>query len=103
MKGFQENASITKEEALLLVNQNPFHVKIIDVRSKDEYEEKHIDGAINMLLDELTNKGNIFDSNDYLITVCGKGGGRSMKGAENLRAMGYKNVFWLEGGTFGWL
>lgn len=103
MTSSPENASITQQQALNLLKLNPLHVKIIDVRSRDEYQEKHIEGALHIPLDELANKGNIFDQNDQLITVCGKGGGRSMQGAENLRAIGYKNVYWLEGGTFGWI
>lgn len=102
MTSSPKNASITQEQVLNLFKLNPLHVKIIDVRSRDEYQEKHIEGALHISLDELANKGNIFDQNDHLITVCGKGGGRSMQGAETLSSLSYKNVFWLEGGTFGW-
>lgn len=102
MTSSRENLSITKEQVLNLLKQHSFQVKIIDVRDKEEYLEKHIGGAIYLPLDTLTNTGNIFDLNDHLIIACGKGGGRSMQGAENLRAIGYKNVYWLEGGTFGW-
>jgi len=102
MKASTDQTSISKEEVANLIKQNPFQVKLIDVRTREEYLEKHIDGAIHVPLDTLTNTGNIFDLNDHLITACGKGGGRSIQGAENLRAIGYKNVYWLEGGTFGW-
>lgn len=98
-----DKSSITKEEVMLLIKQLPLQLKIIDVRSKDEYLEKHIEGAIHIPLDDLVKQDDFFDRNDYLITACSKGGGRSIQGAEILRAMGYKNVHWLEGGTFGWL
>lgn len=103
MTSFNEKTSITKEEVLNVLKQNSLTTKIIDVRSMEEYLKNHIDEALHIPLDDLEKKGNIFDKNDYLIITCGKGGGRSMLGADILRSKGHKNVYWLEGGTFGWL
>ena len=98
-----ENLSITKQQILEILKLNPFQIKFIDVRNDEEYKANHIQGALHISLNELSTIGKIFDPQDHLITVCGKGGGRSMQGAEILRSLSYKNVFWLEGGTFGWL
>ncbi|PKP12885.1 MAG: hypothetical protein CVU08_08165 [Bacteroidetes bacterium HGW-Bacteroidetes-3] len=74
---------------------------IIDVRSNEEYNEKHIPDAINIPLDKLEKEAKTFDKNKFYITVCGKGGSRSATGAEKLNQMKF-NVLWLCGGTFGW-
>ncbi|MDO9038927.1 MAG: rhodanese-like domain-containing protein [Lutibacter sp.] len=74
---------------------------IIDVRSNEEYNEKHIPNAINIPLEKLEDKAKTFDRNKFYITVCGKGGNRSATGAEKLNQMKF-NAIWLCGGTFGW-
>jgi len=77
-------------------------IKIIDVRSSEEYQVNHIPGAVNVELSQLkTLYGNIKKS-EKLITVCGKGGGRSTEAARLLRQMGY-SAHWLCGGTNKWL
>ncbi|MDP3359745.1 MAG: rhodanese-like domain-containing protein [Lutibacter sp.] len=74
---------------------------IIDVRSLEEYNEKHIPNAINIPLEKLDDEAKTFDRNKFYITVCGKGGNRSATGAEKLNQMKF-NAIWLCGGTFGW-
>ncbi len=74
---------------------------IIDVRSNEEYNEKHIPNAINIPLEKLEDKAKTLDGNKFYITVCGKGGNRSATGAEKLNQMNF-NALWLCGGTFGW-
>ena len=39
---------------------------------------------------------------DYLITACGKGGGRSAEATEKLQLLGFSKAIWLCGGTIGW-
>lgn len=77
-------------------------VKIIDVRSREEYEERHIPGAIHLELSQIDIANQLFDKNDIIVTACGKGGGRSTTAFEKLKALGFENVYWLCGGTFGW-
>jgi rhodanese-related sulfurtransferase len=74
---------------------------IIDVRSNEEYNEKHIPNAINIPIEKFEDKAKTFDRNKFYITVCGKGGNRSATGAEKLNQMKF-NAIWLCGGTFGW-
>lgn len=102
MENLKPGNCIAHEELIQLIAARQQQVKIIDVRSKEEYDECHIPGAINIdLLDiELSNK--LFDKNDYLITACGKGGGRSNQAAQKLEELGFKNSTWLCGGTFIW-
>jgi rhodanese-related sulfurtransferase len=77
-------------------------VKIVDVRSKEEFEEKHIPGAMHIELSQIDLARDLFDQNDILVTACGKGGGRSADGSDKLKELGFKNAYWLCGGTFGW-
>mgnify|MGYP001617751569 CR=1 FL=1 len=76
-------------------------IQIIDVRSHEEFAEKHIPEAINIPLDDLEHFFSKLDKNLLFVTACGKGGGRSSKGAEILREGGFRAA-WLSGGTFGW-
>jgi len=77
-------------------------VKIIDVRSKEEFEEKHNPGAMHIELSQIDLARDLFDQNDILVTACGKGGGRSADASDKLKEFGFKNAYWLCGGTFGW-
>lgn len=97
------NNCIALKELKHLIETKQQQVKILDVRSKEEYEESHIPGAINMVILEIELAIKLFDKNDFVITACGKGGGRSTQTAEKLQELGFKNATWLCGGTFGWL
>lgn len=77
-------------------------VKIVDVRSKEEFEEKHIPGAMHIELSQINLASDLFDKDDVIVTACGKGGGRSTTAFEKLKELGFKNSYWLCGGTFGW-
>ncbi len=76
---------------------------IIDVRTAAEYAGGHIDGARNVPLDELARSTVGARPGELVVTVCGKGGGRSEQGAEKLRALGMEAVRSLCGGTDAWL
>lgn len=85
-----------------LLNQSPGQPVIIDVRSQEEFTEKHIPGAINIPLNELESRATGLSKQAIIITACGKGGGRSAQAAELLKQMGFINASFLCGGTFGW-
>ncbi|HMS98785.1 MAG TPA: MFS transporter [Saprospiraceae bacterium] len=76
-------------------------VTIIDVRSKSEYETSHIPGAINIPIEDFSYENLENFKNNFVITACGKGGGRSETAALILQKMGI-SARWLCGGTFGW-
>ena len=79
-------------------------VKIIDVRSKEEYDQYHISGAIHLELSNLSTIANeLFDKEDVLVTTFGKGGGRLTQASNILKELGFKNTYWLCGGTQGWV
>lgn len=76
---------------------------IIDVREDHEWEKGHIAGArhlgrgiIERDIEEL-----VPDPSTEIILYCG-GGYRSALAADNLRKMGYRNVFSMKGGWRRW-
>ena len=102
METVQAINCITHEKLHLLISEKRQQVKIVDVRSREEYDETHIPGAINIAILEIELANRLFDKKDFLITVCGKGGGGSTQAAERLHELGFRNSIWLCGGTFGW-
>jgi rhodanese-related sulfurtransferase len=85
-----------------LIKQSPDLVIIIDVRSPEEFDEKHIPGAINIPLGVLGSHAKELSNQSMVITVCGKGGGRSAQASELLNQLGVIKAKFLCGGTFGW-
>lgn len=103
MENLHPDTCIAPEELKQLIEHKKQLVKIIDVRSKEEYEANHIPGAINIAILDIELAVRFFDKSDPVITACGKGGGRSTQAAEKLQELGFKNSTWLCGGTFGWI
>ena len=87
---------ISKEE---LENFTKNGVTIIDVRSKQEYEEGHLNGAILIPEYEIKEKiKNIVENKDEKILVYCSSGIRSKQAQEELINLGYKNVYNLKDG-----
>ena len=77
-------------------------LKLIDIRSKDEYEKLHIPEAINIPTEDLAGELIAFNEDDTIVCVCTYGKERGQQAAELLTNAGCKNAFYLEGGTMGW-
>ena len=77
-------------------------IQIIDVRSKEEFEQEHIPDAVNIALPELEEHISELDKHYPVVTVCAKGGGRSSEASLFLKKLGF-NATWLCGGTNKWL
>ncbi len=77
-------------------------ILVVDVRSPEEYAEAHVDGAINVPLDELEAHLDELSSREHVVTVCTKGGGRSEQAASKLRQAGLRHARALCGGTLAW-
>jgi rhodanese-related sulfurtransferase len=68
---------------------------LIDVRTKDEYDEKHIDGAILIPLDDINEevvKENVSTKDTSIIVYC-RSGDRSSQAASILKSLGYSKVY----------
>lgn len=84
--------SISQEEAKEVMDSDP-NCLILDVRTQEEYDEKHIPGAILIPDYEIADKGaQLSQSKDQCILVYCRSGRRSKNASEQLAEMGYTNV-----------
>ncbi len=72
---------------------------LIDVRSSQEYDEDHINGAINIPLYNIKKEIEKIakDKNQIIILYCATGA-RSKKAKTEIEKLGYENVYNLKGG-----
>ena len=83
---------INMDEAITMMEEESSYI-ILDVRTPEEFADKHIPGAINIPnetisteeIPELPNK-------DQLILVYCRSGNRSKQASEKLVALGYTNI-----------
>ena len=91
------------EPAELVVLARRGRVLILDVRSAEEFASGHVQDAVNIPLDTIASHASGLPRDRLIVTVCGKGGGRSDRAAQELRTRGFTSVRSLCGGTDGWL
>ena len=91
-----QQGDITIEELKNKVAQGAI---LIDVRSKQEYEEGHIQGAINIPDYEIVRRveKEISKKNQSIVLYC-QYGSRSKDAYIKMKKMGYTNVYNLYGG-----
>lgn len=79
------------------------HLCIIDVREENEWQEQHIPDALHIPKDVLAEKiaAKVPDLQHPIYLHC-RGGVRSMHAAHALLAMGYKEVYSVDGGIVAW-
>jgi rhodanese-related sulfurtransferase len=84
--------TITPQEAKTIMDSESNYI-ILDVRSLDEYNTGHIQNAIVIPHDEITEKApNILNNKEQLILVYCRSGRRSKIAAESLVKLGYTNI-----------
>lgn len=68
---------------------------LLDVRTEDEYNQKHIDGAVLLTLDEINEDSikNITEDKKQVIIVYCKSGNRSGQALTLLENLGYTEVY----------
>lgn len=76
---------------------------VIDVRDKDEFEQKHLDGAVNISRGTLEMRISevVPDKNAQVICYCA-GGNRGALATDTLVRMGYRNACSIAGGLRGY-
>jgi phage shock protein E len=75
---------------------------ILDVRNPGEFADGHIEGALNIPVTELEQRGQEL-KDYYKIYIHCKAGGRANMAYEALRAQGYQNLVCLsKGGMDSW-
>jgi len=91
-----QNGEITIDELKNKVLQGAI---LLDVRSKQEYREGHLRGAINIPDFEIVNRvaKEITKKNQLIVLYC-QYGGRSQNAMTIMKKLGYTNVYNLHGG-----
>ncbi len=92
---------IDSEAALKLMSEVSDY-RLIDVRTKEEFDDGHIKGAELMPLDELESlaKDKLTDLDQTIILYC-RSGNRSGQASELLKNLGYTKIYDL-GGIIDW-
>lgn len=97
-KLYRSKENLTKEEVKEMMQSNS-NVILLDVRNHQEYEEGHLNGAINIpTYDLYRNAPKILKDKDTIIIAYCTVGVRSENAINILRKMGYKNLYHLDGG-----
>ena len=92
---------INMAEAIAMMEEETGYI-ILDVRTKEEFSEKHIPGAINIPNERIgTAEIPELPDKDQLILVCCRSGNRSKQASEKLAVLGYTNIVEL-GGINDW-
>ena len=92
---------ITMEEAVTMMEEETEYI-ILDVRTAQEYSEKHIPGAINIANESIgTEDIPELPDKDQLILVYCRSGNRSKQASEKLVKLGYTNIVEI-GGINSW-
>lgn len=91
-----QNLSLNEIKEVIKNNQN---VILVDVRSRQEYLEGHLNGSVNIPLYELEQgcEYKLKDKDAIIITYC-QYGARSKKAIMILKRHGYRNLYHLKGG-----
>ena len=93
--------NITAQEAKTIMDTEQGYV-ILDTRTREEYDQGHIPGAIQISHDEITEKAEeMLTDKDQLILVYCRSGRRSKIAAEALVELGYTNIKEF-GGIIDW-
>ena len=92
---------ISMDEAITIMEEESGYI-ILDVRTPEEYAEKHIPGAINVANETIgTDAIPELPDKDQLILVYCRSGNRSKQASEKLVALGYTNIVEF-GGIIDW-
>ena len=91
-----------RELNMLLKSEEDF--LLLDIRTKDEFMESKIDGAVNVPLSELLfNIDEIEDYKDRKIVIYCRSGHRSITACNLLAMEGFNDLYNLEKGIIGYV
>ena len=92
---------IQMDEAITMMEEEIDYI-ILDVRTQEEFAEKHIPGAVNVPNESIgTEEIKELPNKDQLILLYCRSGNRSKQASEKLVALGYTNVYEF-GGINDW-
>lgn len=74
------------------------NINLIDVRTKNEFDFMHIKNAINIPVDEISNRITEIDNGNNIMVYCASGS-RSKSAIQVLNNLGYNNIYIWEYGA----
>ncbi len=92
---------VTVQEARRLIEDKPDLV-LLDVRTASEYEEGHIEGAVNIPVQELSVRFDELSPEDELLVYC-RTGNRSAQAVDILLDLGFTKIYHMDEGITGWI
>jgi len=92
---------VTVQEARRLIEDKPDLV-LLDVRTESEYEEGHIEGAVNIPVQELSVRFDELSPEDELLVYC-RTGNRSAQAVDILLDLGFTKIYHMDAGITGWV
>ncbi|MEM7011706.1 MAG: rhodanese-like domain-containing protein, partial [Verrucomicrobiota bacterium] len=99
-----EIKNVSAEEAAKLLADKNLQLQVLDIRTQEEFEEGHIDGAI--LVDfrgaDFKDQLKKLDKSKPYLMHC-RSGGRSTTAFKTFRELEFQKIFHLNSGILGWL
>ncbi len=94
---------ITTEQTADLLNAPPADLVVLDVRTPDEFSEGHLAGAIQIDFydDDFADQLAGLDRSVPYLVYC-RSAGRSGKAVETMAAMGFGDLYDMDGGMLAW-
>ena len=96
----REEDHVTALELAQWIKERRRGLRVLDVRSMEEYNTYHLPTAEHLDLDSLTSAP--FRADETLV-LYSEGGAHAAQAWVFLRALGYAKVFFLRGGLYEWL
>jgi rhodanese-related sulfurtransferase len=75
---------------------------ILDVRTASEVEDGHIEGAVNIPVQELSARLDELSNEDELLVYC-RTGNRSAQAVDILQDAGFTKIYHMDAGITGWI
>ncbi len=99
--GEDDYGDVTVQEASNLIADKP-ELVVLDVRTVSEFNDGHIEGAINIPVDELANRLTELDKNNDLLVYC-RTGNRSATAVGILEDAGFTKIYHMHEGISVWV
>ena len=95
------HGDFTVQKARTLIDDKQDLV-ILDVRTASEYEDGHIEGAVNIPVQELSARFDELSREDELLVYC-RTGNRSAQAVDILQDVGFTKIYHMDAGITGWI
>ncbi|MHA7942988.1 rhodanese-like domain-containing protein [Formosa sp. 3Alg 14/1] len=98
----EKSTSLSVDEFSKIMSEQP-ELMVVDVRTPEEFDSGHLEGAINYnwKSEDFNNQISDLDKSKEVLIYC-RSGARSAKAAEKMRSEGFTTVYELKGGLIDW-